>query len=126
ELGDADALNRYAYALNSPLVMVDPDGHFPWSILIDVGLVIAGIAIGALTDGVGAAVLASTVTGAGTSGISYDMRNGTHDTDFAAWGKTIGVGAAFGAVSGAASEVIDATTAAYKIGVGIEAGIPER
>ena len=68
DLGEADALNRYAYALNSPLVMVDPDGHFPWSILIDVGLVVAGIALGAVTDGFGTAVLASTLTSAGTSG----------------------------------------------------------
>src|SRR6185369_9177305 len=59
DLGDADALNRYAYALNSPLLMVDPDGHFPWSILIDVGLVLAGIALAAVTEGAGAAVLAS-------------------------------------------------------------------
>ncbi|MGY4646857.1 RHS repeat-associated protein [Mycobacterium sp. URHB0021] len=123
DLGEADALNRYAYALNSPLVMVDPDGHFPWSILIDVGLVLAGIAIAALTDGAGAALLASTVTSAGTSGISYDTRNGTHDTDFAAWGKTVGVGAAFGVVSGAASEVIDAGTEAYKVGAAMREGI---
>jgi RHS repeat-associated protein len=123
DLGDADALNRYAYALNSPLVMVDPDGHFPWSILIDVGLVIAGIAIGALTDGFGTAVLASTVTGAGTSGISYDTRNGTHDTEFKAWAKTVGVGAAFGAASGFTGEVVDAATTAYRARAGIQAGL---
>lgn len=126
DLGAADALNRYAYALNSPLVMVDPDGHFPWSILIDIGLVVAGIALAAVTEGAGAAVLASTLTSAGTAGMTYDVRNGTHGTDFATWGKTVGVGAAFGAVSGAAGEVVDAATEAYKVGVGIEAGIPAR
>ncbi len=122
DVGDPDTLNRYAYSLNAPIAMIDPDGHFPWSILIDVGLVVAGIALGALTDGAGFAVVASTLTGAGTSGISYDIRNGTHDTDAGTWGKTVGIGAAFGFASGAFSEAVDAGTEAVALTRGIAAG----
>ena len=40
----SQAFNRYAYCLNNPLKYTDPDGEFPWNIVIGAG-------IGAITGG---------------------------------------------------------------------------
>jgi hypothetical protein len=103
--------------------MVDPDGHFPWSIFIDIGLIAAGILIGAETSGAVGAIVASIFHGAGTAGLSYDTRNGPHDTNWADWGKAVGVGAAFGAVSGVTDEAINFASVARSVRVGIQEGV---
>jgi hypothetical protein len=43
EPGNPQALNRYAYVYNRPLVYIDRDGHFPWlPVVIAAGILIGG------------------------------------------------------------------------------------
>jgi RHS repeat-associated protein len=35
--GNPQAFNRYAYVYNNPLRYIDPNGHFPWSLLLVLG-----------------------------------------------------------------------------------------
>lgn len=78
--------NRYSYALNNPLVYVDPDGEFVW-------LVPALFAIGK-----------AVLVGAGIGATAYTAGVALSDGGFQNWnwgdfGKSVGLGAASGAVS---------------------------
>ena len=43
EPGEPQALNRYAYAYNNPVIYIDPDGHLPGPWWLWAGLAIGGI-----------------------------------------------------------------------------------
>src|SRR5690606_14431359 len=78
--------NRYGYALNNPMVCVDPDGEFFLSFLIPgVGTIIDGILWGAVI-GAGTAAVVYTISGAITGDLSW---------------KGLGNAALMGAVGGA-------------------------
>ncbi|TYR37429.1 endonuclease [Sphingobacterium phlebotomi] len=78
--------NRYSYALNNPLIYVDPNGEFVWFIpaLIAVG---KAILVGA---GIGATAY--------TAGVAFSD-GGFQNWNWGDFGKSVGVGAASGVVS---------------------------
>ena len=121
--------NRYSFGDNNPIMLTDPSGQgpglailgiagfnalskLPWSsigaIALGVGLVGVGIALTVLTVGaatpilVGATIVAGGLIG---GGVASGIYGATHTNDFNAgdWGKTIGLGAAFGAASAGVS-----------------------
>jgi RHS repeat-associated protein len=106
-----DALNRFAFALNNPLIYVDPTGHLSrfWkefiSITIDVAEIGGGIAA-EFIPGVGP-VIGATLIGAGISGLAYNIETLATGEKFSwgKWGINEGVGAIGGAVTGGAGMV---------------------
>jgi RHS repeat-associated protein len=124
-LGQHDALHRYCYTTNDPTNLIDPDGHsLRWEWLVhaiaDVVLIIAGVALMALTPfgGPASTILGSTLLGAGLGGAVYDITQAaTHkDLSWKNWGTSIGIGAAGGLISGGfaagAGALVDAGAAA--------------
>jgi RHS repeat-associated protein len=115
--GPNQTLNRFAYGFNNPMTFTDPDGRFPWAILI-------GAVIGAVIGGTNAylsggewkqGALIGAVTGAFTGGayaFSADLGLVTRTIVFSAaggmsgaagaalGGGDIGMGAAAGALFG--------------------------
>lgn len=84
--------NRYAYAMNNPLMFSDPNGEFIFAFLIPlVGKLIATIITGA-------------IIGAGVGAVSYTASVGLSNGGFKNWdwgqfGKSVGFGALSGAVT---------------------------
>lgn len=122
-----DAMNPYAYVLNSPAGNVDPTGHNIFEsigdafktaynylkdthktwvpFVVDGLLIIGGIAILATTPfgGAASAMLGGMLLGAGLSGLVY---NATHLGDKGSWrdwGVQLGIGGAVGLVTGGLS-----------------------
>ena len=118
---DPQALNRYAYARNNPVLYTDPTGNFFWIPVIigavagavsagiasdwDLGATLLGGAIGAVSAGVGAKVggfVAATVAG-GTAGSILGAAaggaaaGGTSALLYRAAGYNVNVGLAIGA-----------------------------
>jgi RHS repeat-associated protein len=108
-------LNRYAYALNNPVTLNDPDGHFAWFIPIIAGAVIGGtnaainhenvfrgMAMGAIAGGF---VAGATYLG-GPAGAQFALQTaagaGGAATNAAIWGGDVGNAALYGAAFGAA------------------------
>ncbi|MFY0641615.1 MAG: VCBS repeat-containing protein [Bermanella sp.] len=93
-----DAQNRYAFALNNPVTVIDPTGHFSFSALLggilDVGLVIAGLAVDVLSDGALEPV-GGALTGAGINGLQYSVTHGNHFS-WSQYAIQNGTGAAIG------------------------------
>ncbi|MCW2479355.1 RHS repeat domain-containing protein [Candidatus Symbiopectobacterium sp. NZEC135] len=111
----------YTYAGNDPVYFIDPSGKFSWgsffAILAGIALVvvgavltiatagaaapleIAGITLSATTTAVAGAVVGGALVGAGVSSAAYGA---SHTSDFNAgsWAAMLGIGAAFGAISG--------------------------
>jgi RHS repeat-associated protein len=77
-----DALNRFAFACNSPLTFVDPTGHDVWESIVGVVVgrleIAAGLVIDVLSDGVLADV-GNTLISAGVDSIAYSA---THAKNF--------------------------------------------
>lgn len=110
-----DTFNSYAFAVNDPLSLLDPDGH---SVLdeiksigstiamyvADAGLIVAGVAVLTVTGGA-ANVAGSTLLGAGIGGLIYNIRQNVNgqQASFGDWGISVGVGAAVGFLGGAGS-----------------------
>jgi RHS repeat-associated protein len=119
-----DAMNPYAYVLNSPACNVDPTGHNIFDTIgdafktaynylkdthktwvpfvVDGLLIIGGIAVLATTPfgGAASAMLGGMLLGAGLSGLIY---NATHIGDkgsWSDWGIQLGIGGAVGLVTG--------------------------
>ncbi|SDD65987.1 RHS repeat-associated core domain-containing protein [Pedobacter soli] len=84
--------NRYAYAMNNPLMFTDPSGEFIFAFLIPlVGKLVATIITGA-------------IIGAGVGAVSYTASVGLSNGGFKNWdwgqfGKSVGFGALSGAVT---------------------------
>jgi RHS repeat-associated protein len=104
--------NSYAFAINDPLSLLDPDGHSVWDeiksigptiamVAVDIGLSIAGLAVLALTGGA-ANVAGSTLLGAGIGGLIYNFQH-LSGGSFRDWGISVGIGAAVGLLGGAGS-----------------------
>jgi|GEM_PF-1880115 len=79
--------NRYSYAMNNPLVYVDPDGEIAWFVPIIIGAVIGGA--------------------------SYTAQVGFSDGGFDNWnwgqfGKSVGIGAISGAVTAGIGQIFGA------------------
>jgi RHS repeat-associated protein len=124
-MGQHDALHRYCYTTNDPTNLIDPDGHSPWwewlvHAIVDVALIVAGVALMALTPfgGPASTLAGSTLLGAGLGGAVYDITQAaTHkDLSWKGWGIQIGIGAAGGLISGGfaagAGALVDAGAAA--------------
>ena len=48
EPGNLQTFNRYSYCVNNPLILTDPNGEFPWLVVVIAGIVISA-AVGAST-----------------------------------------------------------------------------
>lgn len=129
------AFNRYAYALNDPVTLIDPMGlgffdsianfftntlpnwvskHWQEivSYTIDIALVAGGIALSFVPGLQGVAAFAIGVAvgglvGAGLGGLAYNISANATGKEFswADWGTQVGIGAAAGAIAGGFSAV---------------------
>ncbi|GEN08368.1 RHS repeat-associated core domain-containing protein [Myxococcus fulvus] len=129
------AFNRYAYALNDPLTLIDPTGRgffgaiknfftntLPqwfskhWeeivSYAVDIALIAGGIALSFVPGLQGVAAVAIGVAvgglvGAGLGGLAYNISTNAMGKEFswADWGAQVGIGAAAGAIAGGFSAV---------------------
>jgi RHS repeat-associated protein len=116
-------LNRYCYALNNPVTLTDPNGHFAWFIPIIVGAIIGGtnaavhhdnilkgMAIGAIG---GAFVAGAGAIGGGfyaQLGLQAAAGAGAGATNAVIWGSSPGDAALYGAAFGAAGYAISGLT----------------
>lgn len=118
------ALNAYEYAIGDPINMVDPTGHFPWGWIAGaIAAAVVGVAIGALTFGIGvgataaygsAALWAQIAMGAvvgAVSGMAGEMvtqvvSNPGAPFDWASIGIAAGIGAGVGALTGGVSSLV--------------------
>ena len=109
--------NAFEYALGDPINQVDPSGHAPWGWIAGaIASVVIGVAIGALTFGIGvggaaaygyAAIAAQVALGAITGAIAgvagevvtQLVNNGGASLNWASIGIAAGIGAAFGGIS---------------------------
>lgn len=110
----ADVLNGFAFELNNPINLVDPDGHSTrdWVLGLVVGLgfvAVGGIVIvasgGLLAPGVLAtatAVAGYALLGGGLSAASYSIghRDASTERFWKGWGIQFGTGAVIGGVTG--------------------------
>ncbi|HEX4458655.1 MAG TPA: RHS repeat-associated core domain-containing protein, partial [Polyangia bacterium] len=131
-----DTFNSYAFAVNDPLSLFDPDGHSVWDdiksvgstiamVVVDAGLIIGGVAVLTLTGGA-ANVAGSMLLGAGIGGLIYNVQHGSEGS-WRDWGISVGVGAAVGLLGGAgsvASSAIGEAAAAGALGrIGINVAV---
>jgi RHS repeat-associated protein len=110
-------LNRYSYAMNNPVTLVDPNGRFAWFVPIIVGAILGGteaaihhgnvlegIARGAIVGGFAGA--AGALAEGGGFGVQLAAQGaagaGSGATNASIWGGDIGRGALLGAGFGAA------------------------
>jgi RHS repeat-associated protein len=75
QTGASGDLGGYAYANNNPIVLVDPNGQFPWGKVLGIGAaIVVGVGLTILTGGAAAAVLGPVAgaifTGAATGAIA--------------------------------------------------------
>jgi len=99
---DPQALNRYSYARNNPLILVDPTGHFFWvPLFFAVAKVAAAVSLGSTIGGV---IAAST----------------GHDRAAGVFSKIAGVSGVIGGFSGgfSAFNVLTASVSAASVGLG--------
>lgn len=80
--------NRYAYALNNPLVFTDPDGNFPWIALGVAALIGAGTS--AATYALGAAISGNWNWGSFIKSVGMGALGGAIGGGFTIIGKTMG------------------------------------
>jgi RHS repeat-associated protein len=96
-VGNPQLLNRYTYAINSPYVLVDPNGDNPLAVIL-VGALVGAFAAGAQSDWDTDAMILGAFIGAISSGVGYGV-------GLAAGGGILG-GAAGGAAGGATSAAL--------------------
>jgi RHS repeat-associated protein len=108
---DPQALNRYSYVRNNPLVFADPSGHLFWAIIGAIALgafggAVMGVVMAAVTGGdIGAAAWRGALAGAVSGPFSYlgsTWFAGTTIWDFAGSGLMTALGSAAGAAAVAA------------------------
>lgn len=106
-----DAWNRFAFALNSPVVYTDPTGHSVLDSLVGSLLggleIAAGVALDAVSGGTLAEGAGGALIGAGFGAIAYSA---THSGGFSweQYGVATGTGAAVGLVTAGLGEVVAA------------------
>jgi RHS repeat-associated protein len=138
DLTRSGILNLYSYGLGDPVANVDPTGHISFSSIwrsiggadlvhavvgfarlhvvqdiimasCDVGLIVGGIALVALTPFTGAGVLGSVALGAGLSGLVTNIQQWASgkNPNWAQWGIQLGIGGAAGLASAGVGAVGD-------------------
>ncbi|MEK6528127.1 MAG: RHS repeat-associated core domain-containing protein, partial [Nitrospirota bacterium] len=90
---DPQALNRYSYARNNPLIYTDPSGHKWWDVIA--GAVVGGVSAGIASDWDGDAVWKGAVAGAVAGLVSSEL------SGYVGWG----IGSAVGGAAGGATSV---------------------
>lgn len=121
ELNNPQALNRYAYVLNNPLVYSDPTGHLAWFIPIIIGAVV-GAAVGAATTGTVKGALLGALTGA-IAGAAVAGGAALGAAAAKAIGIAKGIGIAVGTVAGGAvGGAINAAISGGNVGMGALTG----
>ncbi|KAG8899687.1 hypothetical protein FRB99_006500, partial [Tulasnella sp. 403] len=120
------SFNQYTYSRNDPVNYVDVNGNVPWwHWVVAVGLIVLGCVIIAATDGAATplvywagSIIGSAILGTGTSALQTDIMAEVYNkgqVDEKEWLKSMALGAAFGAGSGAVGGAF-ARFAAPKLG----------
>jgi len=68
---DPQALNRYTYVRNNPIIYTDPSGHCPLCIAILIGAAVGTVSAGIQSDWDGDAMLQGALTGAVSGAVFY-------------------------------------------------------
>lgn len=114
----------YIYSGNDPVGFIDPSGQFSWAslgvLLAGIVVLVGGIALAGFTGGTSlaaaGAVFGGLLAGAGGASAAYGA---THMNNFkvSEWGAMVGLGAAFGAISGGLSLIAGGTLMAGGYGI---------